>query len=35
VSLTPAEVGELQDSVPAGAAAGLRYPAGMMKAVYI
>ena len=35
VSLTPAEVAELQDSVPAGAAAGLRYPAGMMKAVYI
>jgi aryl-alcohol dehydrogenase-like predicted oxidoreductase len=35
VSLTPAEVTELQDSVPAGAAAGLRYPAGMMKAVYI
>ena len=35
VSLTPAEVAELQDSVPAGAAAGLRYPPGMMKAVYI
>jgi len=35
VSLTPAEVAQLQDSVPAGAAAGLRYPAGMMKAVYI
>ncbi|HEY7037721.1 MAG TPA: aldo/keto reductase [Methylomirabilota bacterium] len=35
VSLTPDEVAELQDSVPIGAAAGLRYPAGMMKAVYI
>jgi aryl-alcohol dehydrogenase-like predicted oxidoreductase len=35
VSLTPAEVAALQDAVPAGAAAGLRYPAGMMKAVYI
>jgi len=35
VSLTPAEVTALQDAVPAGAAAGLRYPAGMMKAVHI
>jgi aryl-alcohol dehydrogenase-like predicted oxidoreductase len=35
VSLTPAEVAALQDAVPAGAAAGLRYPAGLMKAVYI
>jgi aryl-alcohol dehydrogenase-like predicted oxidoreductase len=35
VSLTPDEVAELQDSVPVGAAAGLRYPAGMMKSVYI
>lgn len=35
VSLTPAEVAALEDAVPAGAAAGLRYPAGMMKAVYI
>jgi aryl-alcohol dehydrogenase-like predicted oxidoreductase len=35
VSLTLAEVAALQDAVPAGAAAGLRYPAGMMKAVYI
>jgi aryl-alcohol dehydrogenase-like predicted oxidoreductase len=35
VSLTPDEVAALQDSVPVGAAAGLRYPAGMMKSVYI
>jgi aryl-alcohol dehydrogenase-like predicted oxidoreductase len=35
VSLTPAEVAALQDAVPTGAAAGLRYPAGMMKAVHI
>ena len=35
VSLTPAQVAALEDAVPAGAAAGLRYPAGMMKAVYI
>ena len=35
VSLTADEVAVLQDAVPVGAAAGLRYPAGMMKAVYI
>ena len=35
VSLTPDEVAALQDSVPVGAAAGLRYPAGMMKSVYL
>ncbi|HEU4438028.1 MAG TPA: aldo/keto reductase [Methylomirabilota bacterium] len=35
VSLTPDEVAALQDAVPVGAAAGLRYPAGMMKSVYI
>jgi aryl-alcohol dehydrogenase-like predicted oxidoreductase len=35
VSLTSDEVAALQDAVPAGAAAGLRYPAGMMKSVYI
>jgi aryl-alcohol dehydrogenase-like predicted oxidoreductase len=35
LSLTPDEVAELRDSVPVGAAAGLRYPAGMMKAVHI
>ena len=35
VSLTPAEVTALQESVPAGAAAGTRYPAPAMKSVYI
>jgi aryl-alcohol dehydrogenase-like predicted oxidoreductase len=35
IALTPDEVAQLQDSVPVGAAAGLRYPAGMMKAVHI
>lgn len=35
VSLTPAEVTALQEAVPAGAAAGTRYPAPAMKSVYI
>ncbi|HKX04975.1 MAG TPA: aldo/keto reductase [Methylomirabilota bacterium] len=35
VSLTPAEVSALQDAVPAGAAAGTRYPVPAMKSVYI
>ena len=35
VSLTPAEVAALQEAVPAGAAAGTRYPVPAMKAVYI
>ena len=34
VSLTPAEVTALQEAVPAGAAAGTRYPAPAMKSVY-
>lgn len=35
VSLTPGEVAALQEAVPAGAAAGTRYPVPAMKAVYI
>ena len=35
VRLTPAEVARIADEVPAGAAAGTRYPAGGMKGVYI
>ena len=35
VTLTTAEVAALQDAVPAGAAAGERYPGPAMKAVYI
>jgi aryl-alcohol dehydrogenase-like predicted oxidoreductase len=35
VSLTPEEVSALQDAIPAGAAAGTRYPVPAMKAVYI
>ncbi len=35
VTLTPEEVASLQDSVPVGAAAGTRYPAGAMKSVYL
>lgn len=35
VSLTPEEVAALQEAVPAGAAAGTRYPAPAMKSVYI
>jgi aryl-alcohol dehydrogenase-like predicted oxidoreductase len=35
VRLTPDEVARISDAVPAGAAAGLRYPEPMMKAVYL
>ena len=35
VQLTPEEVAEIAEAVPAGAAAGLRYPEGGMKGVYI
>jgi aryl-alcohol dehydrogenase-like predicted oxidoreductase len=35
VHLTRDEVARLADAIPAGAAAGTRYPAGGMKAVYI
>jgi aryl-alcohol dehydrogenase-like predicted oxidoreductase len=35
VRLTPAEVARIADEVPAGAAAGTRYPAGGMQGVYI
>jgi len=34
VTLTPAEVARISAAVPAGAAAGTRYPEGNMKAVY-
>ncbi|TCZ53959.1 aldo/keto reductase [Roseicella aquatilis] len=34
VALTPEEVARIAAAVPAGAAAGLRYPPGAMKAVY-
>jgi len=35
VHLTPAEIESIAEAVPAGAAAGLRYPEGGMKGVYI
>jgi aryl-alcohol dehydrogenase-like predicted oxidoreductase len=35
VSLSPAEIDELASAIPAGAAAGTRYPAGGMAAVYV
>ncbi len=35
VALSPAEVAQLSAAVPPGAAAGTRYPAGGMKAVYV
>src|SRR5437016_2352329 len=35
VKLTPEEIAEIDAAVPLGAAAGLRYPAGGMKGVYI
>ena len=35
VALTPAEVARIAAAVPVGAAAGTRYPAGGMKAVYV
>ena len=35
VTLTPAEVARIADEVPAGAAAGTRYPAGGMRGVFI
>jgi aryl-alcohol dehydrogenase-like predicted oxidoreductase len=35
VKLTPDDVARIDDAVPAGAAAGTRYPAGGMKGVYI
>jgi aryl-alcohol dehydrogenase-like predicted oxidoreductase len=35
VQLTPDEVAGLSDAVPVGAAAGLRYPEPLMKAVYL
>jgi aryl-alcohol dehydrogenase-like predicted oxidoreductase len=35
VSLTPEEVARIAAAVPAGAAAGTRYPPGAMKAVYV
>ena len=35
VALTPEEVARISAAVPAGAAAGTRYPAGGMQAVYL
>jgi aryl-alcohol dehydrogenase-like predicted oxidoreductase len=35
VSLTPQDVEEMSSAIPAGAAAGTRYPEGGMKAVYV
>ncbi len=35
VKLTPEEVARMSAAMPAGAAAGPRYPAAAMKAVYI
>ena len=33
--LSPDEVTQISDAVPVGAAAGLRYPEGQMKSVYL
>ena len=33
VKLSPADVQKISDAIPAGAAAGLRYPAPQMKGV--
>ncbi len=35
LKLTPAELARISDAIPSGAAAGTRYPAAGMKAVYI
>jgi aryl-alcohol dehydrogenase-like predicted oxidoreductase len=35
VALTPAEVAQIADAIPAGAAAGTRYPEAQMKSVYL
>ena len=35
VALTPAEVAHIADAIPAGAAAGTRYPEAQMKSVYL
>ncbi|MEX2128343.1 MAG: aldo/keto reductase [Xanthobacteraceae bacterium] len=35
VKLTPQDVARISAAIPAGAAAGLRYPAGAMKRVYV
>jgi len=35
VTLTPEEVARIAEAIPSGAAAGTRYPAGGMAAVYI
>jgi aryl-alcohol dehydrogenase-like predicted oxidoreductase len=35
VKLSPADVARISDAVPAGAAAGTRYPAPLMKGVYL
>jgi aryl-alcohol dehydrogenase-like predicted oxidoreductase len=35
VRLTPEEIDSIAEAVPAGAAAGLRYPEGGMKGVFI
>jgi hypothetical protein len=35
VKLSPADVARISDAVPAGAAAGTRYPAPQMKGVYL
>jgi aryl-alcohol dehydrogenase-like predicted oxidoreductase len=35
VSLTPEEVARMSEAVPAGTAAGQRYPAAGMQAVYL
>jgi aryl-alcohol dehydrogenase-like predicted oxidoreductase len=35
VRLTPEDVARISGAIPKGAAAGTRYPAGGMKAVYV
>jgi aryl-alcohol dehydrogenase-like predicted oxidoreductase len=35
VKLTPEDLARISASIPAGAAAGLRYPEGAMKRVYV
>jgi aryl-alcohol dehydrogenase-like predicted oxidoreductase len=35
VTLSEAELAQISDAIPAGAAAGLRYPEAQMKSVYL
>jgi hypothetical protein len=35
VTLSEAELAQISDAIPVGAAAGLRYPEAQMKSVYL